>query len=159
MALQNVDFSNLTALFNQAKVTSGNLKVNSAGKVDSDLALRNGLNQLVQNLQQAFNGTIKQINDILNAPLLTYSLDQSLLPESLTLGNGTGVAGVQESPFFVVSLSINSSLFADLPATPGNVIWKITDSTVNTWGSVISGGGGNEVLAWFNGTNWTVIGI
>ena len=32
----------------------------------------------------------------------------------------------------------------------------ITDSSVNTWGTTITGGGSNPVLAFCNGTNWTV---
>jgi len=35
----------------------------------------------------------------------------------------------------------------------------ILDSTVNTWGAIVAGGGSFVVLAWFNGTNWTVIGV
>lgn len=34
----------------------------------------------------------------------------------------------------------------------------ISDSTTNTLGAVISGGGSDQVLAWCNGTNWTVVG-
>ena len=35
-------------------------------------------------------------------------------------------------------------------------VQAITDSTVNTWGSAIAGGGGNHVLGYCDGTNWTV---
>lgn len=36
----------------------------------------------------------------------------------------------------------------------------ITDSTVNTWGAAVTvGGGAFTVLCWFNGTQFTVIGI
>jgi hypothetical protein len=35
----------------------------------------------------------------------------------------------------------------------------VTDSTVNTWGAVVAGGGGFTVGAFFNGTNWTVAAI
>jgi predicted phage tail protein len=35
----------------------------------------------------------------------------------------------------------------------------VTDSTVNTWGSTIAGGGTHTVLAFCDGTNWTVAGI
>ncbi len=49
--------------------------------------------------------------------------------------------------------------FAGLPATFGvGTIACITDSTVNTMGAVVAGGGSFTVLAWYNGTNWTVIG-
>lgn len=32
----------------------------------------------------------------------------------------------------------------------------VTDSTTNTWGATITGGGANHVLAYCDGTNWTV---
>jgi hypothetical protein len=49
--------------------------------------------------------------------------------------------------------------FANLPApiTRGTIAC-ISDSTANTWGSVIAGGGTHAVLAFYNGTNWTVVG-
>lgn len=49
--------------------------------------------------------------------------------------------------------------FANLPQSPvtGSLI-TVTDSTTNTWGATISGGGSNQVLAYFNGTHWTVVG-
>lgn len=50
--------------------------------------------------------------------------------------------------------------FANRPATPRKgMIICVTDSTVNTFGATVAGGGGNSVLAWYNGTNWTVIGV
>lgn len=50
-------------------------------------------------------------------------------------------------------------MVADLPSTPiEGMIVSITDSNVNTWGATISGGGTNHVLAYYNGTNWTVTG-
>lgn len=49
--------------------------------------------------------------------------------------------------------------FAGLPASPVlGTLAVVTDSTTAGWGSVVIGGGFNKVLAWFNGTNWTVIG-
>ena len=41
--------------------------------------------------------------------------------------------------------------------TEGALI-AISDSTVNTWGSTIAGGGANHVLAYCDGTAWTVAG-
>jgi hypothetical protein len=50
--------------------------------------------------------------------------------------------------------------FANLPASPTRgMLAVITNSTVNTWGSTVAGGGANVVLCWYNGTNWTVIGV
>lgn len=49
--------------------------------------------------------------------------------------------------------------FADLPTPVAGMIFVVTDSMVNTWGSVVTGGGGFTVGAFFNGTNWTVMAI
>jgi hypothetical protein len=59
-----------------------------------------------------------------------------------------------------VAVGLASYLFAALPVpgAPG-VLAVVTDSTVNTWGTVILGGGLHVVLAWWNGVNWTVVGI
>ncbi len=38
-------------------------------------------------------------------------------------------------------------------------LMNFNDSTVNTIGAVIAGGGANNVLGRWNGTNWTVIGV
>lgn len=52
---------------------------------------------------------------------------------------------------------VPSFAFADLP-TAGFKISVVIDSNTNTWGATIAGGGSNKVLAWRNGTVWTVIG-
>lgn len=43
-------------------------------------------------------------------------------------------------------------------ATIKGALVSVTDSSVNTWGTTITGGGANPVLAYCNGTNWTVAG-
>lgn len=56
-------------------------------------------------------------------------------------------------------LRVKPVAFAGLPASPNEgMTAPITDSTVNTWGSVIAGGGANHVLGYYNGSNWTVAG-
>lgn len=54
------------------------------------------------------------------------------------------------------------TVFSGLPApsvsTRGQ-IRCVTDSTVNTFGATVAGGGANTVLCWCNGTHWTVIGV
>lgn len=49
--------------------------------------------------------------------------------------------------------------FSGLPKAPalGSLI-TVTDSVTTTWGTTIAGGGTNQVLAYFNGSNWTVAG-
>lgn len=54
-----------------------------------------------------------------------------------------------------------SYLFASIPSVLeklGQTV-VITDSSTTTWGAAIAGSGANTVLAWYNGSNWTVIGI
>lgn len=48
-------------------------------------------------------------------------------------------------------------VFANLPSVPteGMAI-PVTDSNTATWGAAIAGGGSNHVLAYYDGTNWTV---
>lgn len=49
--------------------------------------------------------------------------------------------------------------FANLPATPvTGMLATVTDSNTATWGATIAAGGSNVVLAFYNGTNWTVAG-
>jgi len=49
--------------------------------------------------------------------------------------------------------------FANRPSTPvEGMMLGITDSTTDTWGATITGGGSLHVLAYYNGTNWTVFG-
>jgi hypothetical protein len=46
-----------------------------------------------------------------------------------------------------------------LPEVPAaGTVACIKDSSVNTWGGVVAGGGFFTVLAFYNGTQWKVIG-
>lgn len=52
-----------------------------------------------------------------------------------------------------------SVAFASRPGSPiEGMLLGITDSTTAVWGATITGGGTNHVLAYYNGTNWTVAG-
>lgn len=52
-----------------------------------------------------------------------------------------------------------ATTFAGLPSPPSQgMIRAVTDSSVNTWGTTITGGGANNVIAYYNGSNWTVMG-
>lgn len=56
---------------------------------------------------------------------------------------------------------LTPNTFATLAACAAGIKGQtatVTDSTVNTWGTTITGGGANNVLAFCNGTNWTVTG-
>jgi hypothetical protein len=47
-------------------------------------------------------------------------------------------------------------VFSALPVGVEGMLAVVSDSSVNTWGTVIAGGGANRVLAYYNGTSWTV---
>lgn len=63
---------------------------------------------------------------------------------------------------YVVNRLIDTPLgtavtFANLTIAPTHgMLVPVTDSTTTTWGAVITGGGANKVLAFFNGSFWTV---
>jgi hypothetical protein len=59
--------------------------------------------------------------------------------------------GVQTKPVTFATLSSCSS-------TTEGIMEAVTDSTTNAWGATITGGGSNHVLAYCDGTNWTVMG-
>lgn len=90
-------------------------------------------------------------NDFLTGIGLDFTLDGTIRFRNRAFTQDGQIAGA--------SVRGNAVTFANLPAAPveGMVAW-VTDSTVNTWGTVIAGGGANHVLACFNGTAWTVAG-
>ena len=61
-----------------------------------------------------------------------------------------------------VKLPISSTpiAYADRPAAPyvGQLI-NFSDSNTVTWGATVGGSSTNSVLARWNGTNWTVVGV
>jgi hypothetical protein len=57
----------------------------------------------------------------------------------------------------VISVAVGP--LSGLPGSPvEGMLAGVTDSTTNTWGATITGGGSNHVLAYYDGTNWTVAG-
>lgn len=48
--------------------------------------------------------------------------------------------------------------FAALPVGSVGMVRTVTDSNTVVWGATIAAGGANKVLAFFNGSNWTVAG-
>jgi len=57
------------------------------------------------------------------------------------------------------SLRIDPTAFGNLPTCASGtqgMLKPVSDSTTNTWGASITGGGSDHVLAFCDGTNWTV---
>ncbi len=58
------------------------------------------------------------------------------------------------------ALILTPKLVSALPASPlEGMLQVVLDSMTDTWGATITGSGGFHVLAYFNGTNWTVAGL
>jgi hypothetical protein len=56
-----------------------------------------------------------------------------------------------------VTTSGVSVAFAALPSSPRTGMLRVvTDSNTATWGATVAAGGANTVLAFYNGTVWTV---
>ncbi len=63
------------------------------------------------------------------------------------------------SGFSAPSIRGTAVAVAGLPAAPvEGMVVAVTNSNTDTWGATISGTGAFHVLAYYNGTNWTVIG-
>lgn len=66
-------------------------------------------------------------------------------------------AGVADINVLLGTLQLNGILFANLPASPvAGMVRTVTDSNTIVWGAAIAGGGASTVLAFYDGTNWTV---
>jgi Major tropism determinant N-terminal domain len=77
----------------------------------------------------------------------------------LTINDGS-ITTTNYRDLVLRSVTCASNTYANLPSSPSKgEIAEVSDSTTNTWGATISGGGSYEVLAHYNGTNWTVAGV
>ncbi len=65
--------------------------------------------------------------------------------------NSFGPAGLRTAPFTFTNLAACAS------GIEGTMV-AVSDSTTATWGATITGSGTNHVLAYCDGTNWTVAG-
>ncbi len=56
-------------------------------------------------------------------------------------------------------IQLTEVAYAGLPASPTvGMLAAVSDSNTATWGATIAAGGANHVLAYYDGTNWTVAG-
>lgn len=76
------------------------------------------------------------------------------VPINLTAA-GTGTVKVNS----VAEVAVSSTV-AGLPTAPAvGMLTRVTDATAPAVGSTVAGGGSAAALVWYNGTNWTVIGV
>lgn len=57
------------------------------------------------------------------------------------------------------ALSFRTVTFAGLPVGVVGMVAVVSDSNTQVWGATVAGGGAFKVLAFYNGTVWTVAGI
>jgi hypothetical protein len=75
---------------------------------------------------------------------------------------GIGLSPTPELQVTPGNVRRSTGIFSSLPACSGATegsIGAITDSTTNTWGATITGGGTDHVLGYCDGTNWTVAAL
>lgn len=101
----------------------------------------NGTRFVVQTVQ---NGTATSVQ--------TFAVDHdgSMLVGGVD-GTGAGLGSATLKPVAFSSLTAAST-------TVEGAIACVSDSTTTTWGATITGGSSNVVLAFCDGTNWTVAG-
>jgi hypothetical protein len=109
--------------------------------------------------------------DVMEMVTTNLNADMELLVDSGTLvGRSTSQRGdaeiiTPEAPLVIdggmLKLQpVAATTFNQLPSSPQpGVIRQVTDSTTQIPGATVSGGGSFRVLCWFNGANWTVIGV
>jgi hypothetical protein len=114
-----------------------------------------------------FNGVGQAIEALYNPQFTKYTpgatnyervvLGQwnSNVAEIGTQAGGTGT--LRSLRLLGTAINIVPVATASLPTCTEGSIKPVTDSNTNTWGATIAGGGSNHVLAYCDGTNWTVM--
>jgi hypothetical protein len=103
-------------------------------------------------------GLTFQTGAVGNAYNISYSAGGVTTPY---INNGTDNAGILNGLMQTTRLNLKSNPASGLPTCPSTLaptgsMAVVTDSNVNTWGTSIAGGGANIVLAFCDGTGWTV---
>jgi hypothetical protein len=87
---------------------------------------------------------------------------QDQLASVLPIGSDAAGLHLMNGVTFAALTATQQGTEGTLSFPPPQAGWfaNIIDSPVNTWGTAITVGGGSfNVLARFNGVNWTVVGI
>jgi hypothetical protein len=125
------------------------------------LAQRNGANAQTFRVYGTFTDASNHVRAALSSTSTAVTLAAETagtgadnIPINLTAA-GTGTVKVNS----VAEVAVSSTV-AGLPATPVvGMLTRVTDATSPTVGSTVAGGGAAAALVWYNGTNWTVIGV
>lgn len=123
------------------KVAAGSLVGWTGSGGDSTAALDTSL-------ARSAAGTVRLLG---TTPMLQLGGTSSSFPAIKRVGNAVALRLADDTvPAF-------AALTACAAGLEGALV-PVTDSSTATWGATITGGGANHVLAYCNGTNWTVAG-
>jgi len=76
------------------------------------------------------------------------------------LATAATIAGDKSVAFVHSVVPATAVAVASLPATPAvGMIAQVNDATTPSVGSTVADGGAAAALVWYNGSNWTVIGV
>ncbi len=153
------------------RLSSGELKLSSTVQLGSGgFAVGESTDTLAQRRTtnaQTFRvyGTFTDASNFVRAALSSTSTAVTLaaqtagtgadnIPLNLTAA-GTGTIKVNSVAEVVVSSTV-----AGLPAAPVvGMLTRVTDALAPAVGSTVAGGGAAAALCWYNGANWSVIGV
>ncbi len=125
------------------------------------LAQRNGANAQTFRVYGTFTDASNHVRAALSSTSTAVTLAAETagtgadnIPINLTAA-GTGTIKVNS----VAEVAVSSTV-AGLPATPVvGMLTRVTDATAPAVGSTVTGGGAAAALVWYNGANWSVIGV
>ena len=144
-----------------ASVLSGGTDLELARDAADTLAQRRSTNA------QTFRcyGTYTDASNYVRAAL--SSTDSAITLAAETAGTGADDIPINLTAAGTGTIKVNSvaevavsSTVAGLPATPAvGMLTRVTDADTPAIGSTVTGGGAAAALVWWNGANWTVIGV
>jgi hypothetical protein len=101
-------------------------------------------------------------SSILNLPAISFDGDEDTglyRPNNNEIGfvsSGVEAVRITEKATTLVS---NDFIVSELPSGQVGEIARVTDANSPAVGLTVSGSGADAALCWYNGTNWTVIGV
>jgi hypothetical protein len=108
----------------------------------------NGNNHVTAGSATGSGSVVMSIAPVIVSPVITSFLNAS--HDHSNAANGGAIANTAYA---------GPVPFASLPACSSSIEGArgaVSDSTTNTWGATVTGGGSNHILAYCDGTNWTV---
>jgi len=96
-----------------------------------------------------------QIGDAVTSP----ALRDNLTSLEIRLADDSDFTQVDAGIFKTAKSYIAAAGVNQLPVGSVGQIARVTDASAPVIGSTVLGGGGTAALCWYNGTNWTVIGV